>query len=254
MTSWFARSSSTTYESIDDWYASELGERLLSELEAEVEPVLATSFGYYAVHLGCVSMAERFQHHCRVRHYFTLSETAGAAGIQGKSYSLPIATDSVDLVVIAHDLSTSHDPHAILREAYRILIPNGKLIIVDFNPMSAWGIRRSFQVIGHNAPWQGHYYTASRLRDWMGLLGLDKRQCRSVGYLLPIRRASMARHFNWVERLMRRWVGFSGALNLLVYQKNITPLTPVRHRWRRRKLIQGGLPKPSVGRDMKYDR
>lgn len=254
MNSLFSKSPSAAFALVDDWYESELGQRLLTELESELEPVLSTSFGYYALQIGATSLAPRFQDHCRVRHYFTLSEIVGKAGIQANPRSLPVAADSVDLVVLIHGLSSADDPHAILREANRVLIPNGKLVIVDFNPLSAWGIRRSFQVMGRNAPWQGHYYSASRLRDWMRLLGLDQRQCRSFGYMLPIRKTAIARHFGWMEGILRRWVGFSGALNLLVYQKNITPLTPARHRWRRRKLIQGGLPRPSVGRDMKYDR
>ncbi len=254
MTSWPVKLSDSKFASVDDWYQSELGQRLLSELEAELEPVLSTSFGYYALHIGCIALAAGFREQCRVRHYFTLSHSAGKAGVQGNPHAIPIATDSVDLVVIAHGLTQAEDPHAILREAYRILIPNGKLVIIDFNPLSAWGIRRGFQLNRRNAPWQGHYYSASRLRDWMRLLGLDERQCKSLGYMLPIRKWSVAKHFGWVEALQRRWMGFSGGLNLLVYQKNITPLTPARHRWRRRKLIQGGVPNPSVGRGMKYDR
>lgn len=254
MNSWSRSAADSTFKSVDDWYESDLGQRLLDDLEAELEPVLATSFGYYALQIGSISLATRFSDHCRVRHYFTLSEVAGKAVVQGKADSLPIATDSVDLVLVMHGLTTADDPHAILREVYRILIPNGKLLIIDFNPLSAWGIRRCFQIIGRNAPWQGHYYSASRLRDWMRLLGLDQRQCRTLGYMLPIRKSGVAKHFGWMEGLLKRWFGFSGALNLLVYQKNITPLTPARHRWRRRKIIQGGLPRPSVGRDMKYDR
>ena len=254
MNSWSSSSAASVLASVDDWYQSELGLRLLDELQSELEPVLSTSFGYYALHIGSISLAPRFRDQCRVRHYFTMTEVAGKADVQGKTHSLPIAADSVDLVVVVHGLTAAEDPHAILREANRILIPNGKLIIIDFNPMSAWGIRRLFQLFGRNAPWQGHYYSASRLRDWMRLLGLDQRQCGSVGYMLPIRKTRIARHFGWAEGLLKRWFGFSGALNLLVYQKNITPLTPARHRWRRRKLIQGGLPRPSVGRDMKYDR
>ena len=48
---------------------------------------------------------------------------------------LPIASDSVDLVILMHHLSNTSEPHAMLRETFRILIPEGKLLIIDFNPI-----------------------------------------------------------------------------------------------------------------------
>jgi hypothetical protein len=34
------------------------------------------------------------------------------------------------------------DPHQILREVERVLIPEGEVIITGFNPLSLWGLRR----------------------------------------------------------------------------------------------------------------
>ena len=53
---------------------------------------------------------------------------------------------------------------------------------------------------------------------------------------------------------MRNWFPRFGALNLMVYSKSISPLTPVRHRWVTRKLLPAKIARPSVGRGMKYDR
>ncbi len=167
---------------------------------------------------------------------------------------LPIASDSVDLVVLMHHLSNTSEPHAILREAFRILIPEGKLVIIDFNPKSLWGLRHFFQSWLEHVPFKGHFYTARRIDDWMRLLGFDQNRLYRVGYLPPIQNPSLIRHLSWLEKGMRNWLPLFGALNLMVYSKSISPMTPVRHRWVTRKLLPAKIARPSVGRNMKYDR
>ncbi len=167
---------------------------------------------------------------------------------------LPIASDSVDLVILMHHLSNTGEPHAVLREAFRILIPEGKLVIIDFNPTSLWGLRHFFQGWLEHVPFNGHFYTAKRIDDWMRLLGFDQLCHHRVGYLPPIQKASITRHLSWLEKGTRKWLPVLGALNLLVYSKSISPLTPVRHRWVVRKLLASKVARPSVGRGMRYDR
>jgi SAM-dependent methyltransferase len=242
------------FDSIEDWYLSETGQYLLAELETRLNPMLATTFGYYSLQVGCASLADRLQQACRIKHQFTLGEADQEAHIQASPSMLPIASDSVDLVVLMHHLSNTSEPHAILREAFRILIPEGKLVIIDFNPKSLWGLRHFFQSWLEHVPFKGHFYTASRIDDWMRLLGFDQNRLYRVGYLPPIQKPSLIRHLSWLEKGMRNWLPLFGALNMMVYSKSISPMTPVRHRWVTRKLLPAKIARPSVGRNMKYDR
>jgi SAM-dependent methyltransferase len=239
---------------IEDWYLSETGQYLLEELEARLTPILATTFGYYSLQVGCAGLVGRLQQGCRVKHQFTLGEVGQAANIDASPSMLPIASDSVDLVILMHHLSNTSEPHEILREAFRVLIPEGKLVIIDFNPKSLWGLRHFFQSWLEHVPFKGHFYTAKRIDDWMRLLGFDQSRLYRVGYLPPIQKPAIVRHLSWLEKGMRNWLPLFGALNLMVYSKNISPLTPVRHRWVTRKLLPAKVARPSVGRNMKYDR
>lgn len=54
---------------------------------------------------------------------------------------LPFASASIDLVVLPHVLEFAEEPHQILREVERVLIPEGQVIICGFNPVSLWGAR-----------------------------------------------------------------------------------------------------------------
>jgi hypothetical protein len=88
----------------------------------------------------------------------------------------------------------------------------------------------------------------------MRLLGFDQHRHIRVGYQPPIQKPRLVRHLSWLEKGMRKWLPVFGALNLMVYSKSISPLTPVRHRWVTRKLLPAKIARPSVGRGMKYDR
>ncbi len=242
------------FTNIDAWYRSDTGQYLLRELESRLSPILATTFGYYSIQLGCSGLSDSLQQACRVKHQFTLGDIGDANQIEASPAMLPIASDSVDLVILMHHLSNTNEPHAILREAFRILIPEGKLVIIDFNPKSLWGLRHFLQSWLEHVPFKGHFYTAKRIDDWMRLLGFDKDLLQRVGYLPPIQNSSLIPRLSWLEKGMRKWLPVFGALNLMVYSKNVSPMTPVRHRWVTRKLLPAKIARPSVGRNMKYDR
>ena len=237
------------YESMSDWYRTTLGQCLLDELQAKLEPVLSTSFGYYSLQIGCVSESDQLFKTCRIRHHFKM-DRENDADVCARPAFLPIANDSVDLVVLMHHLSVTSEPHALLREVSRILIAQGRLIIIDFNPLSLWGLRHFFQAWLEQIPWQGHYFTATRLTDWMQLLGFDLQKHLRVGYLPPIQNPRVLKYLSWLEKGMRNWLGFASALHVLVYDKNIIPLTPVRHRWIPRKILPDKIAaRPTAGRE-----
>lgn len=233
---------------LHQWYQKPLGQQLTAALKQAIEPILDRCFGYYAVMIGAGHVDDELLASARVRHVFTLDNQA--ADIQASSDSLPIATDSIDLVLLWHSLSGQTDPHALLREVDRVLIPEGKLIIIDFNPFSLWGLRRLLQ-LRPVAPWRGQYFSRRRLHDWLKLLGFESWITQTLFFAFPSSfSASNSQRWNrWLGRIMP---GF-GAVNILVYEKRMTPLTPYRHNRLRTQLLPAGLVKPSLGRQMKRD-
>ncbi|MFT5658649.1 MAG: SAM-dependent methyltransferase [Gammaproteobacteria bacterium] len=239
--------------SINEWYQTPLGQILLAELKQRLDPVLATTFGYYSLQVGCTTQSALLLEPCRVKYHFNCDDTDEAVDVRAHPAQLPVATDSVDLVVLMHHISNTKEPHAILREAFRVLIPEGKLIIIDFNPVSLWGLRHFFQSWLEQIPWRGHFYTARRLTDWMKLLGFDKQKHFQIGYMPPIHHVGLIRKLSWLEKGTKSWLPFSSALNVLVYNKKVLPMTPIRQRWVARKLLPVKVARPSVGSGMRYD-
>ncbi|MBC8211819.1 MAG: methyltransferase domain-containing protein [Gammaproteobacteria bacterium] len=239
---------------LNSWYQSSLGQYLLEQLQAKLDSVLSTSFGYYAVTIGCESIAADLMDSCRIKHVFRLGHAETDHDAMVDSASLPIAADSTDMVVLVHALSQANDPHAILREVDRVLIPDGKLIIIDFNPVSLWGIRHLLQAWLDDAPWAGHYYTAGRLKDWTSLLGFEQTHHIKCGHVLPLNYQRLIARSRILTKFSERWLNFSGALNVMVFEKNTIPLTPVRSRWVKRQILPAAVARPTVGRGMKYDK
>lgn len=52
--------------------------------------------------------------------------------------SLPLADNSVDKVLVVHLLEATRDPLALLREAWRVLVPTGRIVVVVPYRSGAW--------------------------------------------------------------------------------------------------------------------
>ena len=69
------------------------------------------------------------------------SSAPGFQPVVGMSSELPFASDSLDALVLCHTLNVAPTPHEVLRECQRVLVPNGHLFVVSFNPAQFVGRR-----------------------------------------------------------------------------------------------------------------
>ncbi|MGE3149282.1 MAG: class I SAM-dependent methyltransferase [Pseudorhodoplanes sp.] len=65
---------------------------------------------------------------------------------------LPLTDAAVDRLLLVHSLEMSDDPMALLREAWRVLTPNGRLLAVVPNRRGLWA-RRDTTPFGHGRPY-----------------------------------------------------------------------------------------------------
>jgi SAM-dependent methyltransferase len=144
---------------------------------------------------------------------------------------LPLATECIDVMVLPHTLEFALSPHAILREVDRVLIPDGYLIILGFNPFSLWGVWRLLLAGRKKTPWDGRFLSVTRMRDWLALLGFETVAVRHHFYRPPMQQPALLNKLLFLESLGAKWWAFGGGGYVLLAKKRVSTLTPIKPRW-----------------------
>ncbi len=231
------------------WYGRPVGKWLLQQERERLSEVLPTLFGYHIVQMGSL-LGDELLTSSRIPHRVLIDPDRGCGvsplGLYAYPDAIPIAADSVDVVVLHHTLEFERDPHQILREVDRILIPEGHVVILGFNPWSLWGLWRLARGRKGDTPWCGDFLSPSRVKDWMALLGFDVAEVKHHFFRPPLKNRLLMRRLRFMERLGQRfWPGLSGAY-LLVAQKRVTTVTPIKPRWQPRRRLLGELARPTT--------
>lgn len=211
-----------------EWLETPAGQYILDWEQARLDVLLADVFGFHALQLG---MPEQdFLRANRIPMRATLAPFAPAP-VRCALTHLPIAAQSVDLVVLPHVLEFYPEPHQILREVERILIPEGQLFILGFNPFSLWGLRQRLPYCPGGFPWNGQYLSVLRLKDWLKLLNLELDRGAFGCYAPPCRSARWLQRWRFMEKVGDRWWGFAGSVYLVRAIKRIYGMRLILPTW-----------------------
>ncbi|MFV2057731.1 MAG: class I SAM-dependent methyltransferase [Thiohalomonadales bacterium] len=232
-----------------EWYR-QLPGRLLLEKENElIRDALPTLFGYHLLKIGITDdnnslRASRISHRMVMDRDNTVeysnpegdeSDASIKRGLQGSADNLPFSADTLDVVVLNHTLEFSKNPHQVLREVDRALIPEGHVLVLGFNPNGLWLIWRLLLGWKSKPPWCGRFIRPARLRDWLQLLGYDIIESHYYFYRPPLNSQKMLKRLRFLERLGRfAWTPLSGAY-IMVARKRVATITPLKPRWHLRR-------------------
>jgi SAM-dependent methyltransferase len=226
---------------LHDWFETPPGRYLLDWEQAGFDQAVADVFGYHALQLGLPAVqglrANRMPH-----RWLALPDASMAArGALITDFSaLPFSAGSLDLVVLPHALELSPDPHATLREVERVLVPEGRVVISGFNPVSLWGLRqqraRFYRRLGFGElflPDAGDFIGYRRMRDWLRLLSFEVESGRFGAYRPAVRSEAWLERSRWFDRAGGRWWPIFGAAYFLVAVKRVRGMRLLSADWRR---------------------
>jgi len=205
---------------MQQWFESPPGGYLLAWEQAAFDDAVADLFGYHAIQVGLPAVdalrANRMPH-----RWLGLEPGADPGGrspdVLLDTHTLPFDAASLDLVALPHTLELSVDPHATLREVERVLVPEGRLLILGINPASLWGWRRPRGPGGTPGELIGY----RRLRDWLRLLSFEVEAARFGCFRPPLTQSAWLQRFAWMETVGERWWPVFGAVYALQAVKRV---------------------------------
>lgn len=209
------------------WYDSDLGRYALAREQAWFDAVSGDLFGFHALQVG--ECENDFLRCNRMPHRIHLCPHAGE--VRALAECLPIASQSLDLLALPHALEFSAYPHQVLREAERVLRPEGHVLISGFNPLSSWGLRRIIAGANATYPWHGRFLTLTRLKDWLALLGFELVGGRMACYAPPINRLGCLSRFAFLESAGDRWWALGGGVYLIHAVKRVHGMRIIAPKW-----------------------
>ncbi len=224
---------------LSQWYRAPRGRRLLRETEVALAPWTERAVGYYALEVRSFESNATWLDASPVQVHFPLSPVRQKdSRVVGDFLRLPFEANSLDLVVAHHVLEFCADPHEFLREVDRVLIPEGRVIVVGFNPFGVHGLLQWFKSRAA-APWGGHFYPALRVREWFSVLGFDLEKTRYFAFPFAPPPAAAAsarapRATSWA-----RLLPFCGALFALLAVKRVSRVVAVGASWAPKKVLAG---------------
>ncbi|MEQ8313776.1 MAG: methyltransferase domain-containing protein [Gammaproteobacteria bacterium] len=214
------------------WFQTPLGERVFAAEKELTEPMLERLFGYHILQIGCneeYSLIDNSPAGHKI--IFASSWRPGSRYPVADIEELPLASDSMDVVVIHHALDFTEDSHRLLREATRVLRPGGQLLIVGFNPVSTWGLWKLFKR-RIRIPWRGRFISKGRLSDWLQLLNLHIDHIEHGLHFPPWKLAMFLKQAQRLEKFGHRIGSPFGGIYIFSCVKQVAPITPIMPKWR----------------------
>jgi len=219
---------------IGNWFKSPLGQLLLEREQAVIDEQIHNLFGYHLLQLSVTSHLD-LTSASRVSHRFALhplsTDHTFVVGCSDFSH-LPLPANSIDVVLLHHVLDYSQNPHHVLREAASVLISQGHLIVVGFNPWSFFGMWRGLIKFFSRAPqWRHQSLRLGRVVDWLAVLDFEPVIVKQGFYRPPCSKPRSTRYLQWMERWGERLSLPWGGFYVIVARKDSLAVIPQKPQW-----------------------
>jgi SAM-dependent methyltransferase len=218
--------------SFSGWCTTPLGRHVLDWELQQFDNAVEDVFGFRAVQVGLPELD--FLRANRISFRFSLALEAGAA-LAADPLQLPLASQSLDLVVLPHTLESHLDAHHVLREAERVLRPEGQVVISGFNSLSLWGLRRKLAGRRAGSPWDARFIGLLRLKEWLQLLGFELNGGRFGCYAPPFAQARWLERFAFMEQAGARWWPILGGVYVVRAVKRVHGMRVITPAWRKER-------------------
>ena len=229
---------SSTHKIPQDWFSSVYAQRYFQAERPHIEAAIRQAIGPKVLQVGSLleqKLVDDFDLPFIVRS--TGVERDGADLIADPAF-LPLEPNSFSTVLLPHVLEGSAYPHQVLREAHRVLMHEGYIVITGFNPFSLLGLQN---LVYRKAVFNGRYYTVRRVVDWLQLLGFEVVASSMYQYSPLSSKPGVNKTFNFLESVGDRWLPMTGGGYMITAKKrDQQPVLVGRVKRKRKRALVAG--------------
>lgn len=128
---------------------------------------------------------------------------------------LPIETESVDTILVAHGLEYAQHPETLMQELWRVLKSNGRMVLVVPNRIGFWS-RADWTPFGHGQP-----YTLSQLHDLLKRCLFVKEREDHALFVPPFKSFPLLRTFFSLENIGKFCFPALAGVNIVEVSKQV---------------------------------
>lgn len=233
----------------DHWLGQLLGQTLLKTEQQFLSTQFSERYGKYVLLIGVPRQHNLLDSLAITKHVVLsplINKNKEITYIEGSYKELPIASGSVDLVVLPHTLEFLDNPRKLLNEACRLVKPEGDIVIFGFNPYSLWGLTKWWS--GHKkVPWSGHFTPASKIINWLTLADFQLVRQDMLMFRPPLQHPSLLKKLAILEWAGTKSNAFFGGVYAITAKAKVIPLTPIKLHWKQQiSTLQVTFPGPTM--------
>lgn len=221
-------------QALPHWLNSVVGQYVQAQEQVLYDQAVVDLFGFNALQMGC--FGTNLLRNSRIANRYIASDRVEeSCDLYCSDEFLPFPEMSLDVLLLPHRLEFSARPHQTLREAARVMMPEGYLLISGFNPLSSWGLWSAFKrhCSHHKSdPWQGKWIGLARLKDWLALLGFEVVSVSMCCHVPPFESTTWHQRFSWTDK--RNYMPKLGGVYFIVAKKRVVSMTPIKPKWKTR--------------------
>lgn len=223
-----------------EWLNTPAGQYVQRWEQKKVDAMVANVFGYHAIQVGLPQydflQANRIPYKGRTRLCVESDQDLSGVAVFAEPENLPFDSQSIDLLVLPHVLECSAAPHQVLREAERVLMPEGRVVISGFNPWSLWGAHERVPGLDPIMPVPAHMQVSlARLKDWFKLLSFEVDRGHFGCYAPPCLSDKWLDRWAFMEAAGDRWWPVCGAVYMVSAVKRVAGVRLVGPAWAKSK-------------------
>jgi SAM-dependent methyltransferase len=215
------------------WLETEASSRLLELQSSWLQNKITMFAGQHLMYQGLerdatLLQASSTKHSFRMGLHWQQGVVAADAWMSNKEW--PLRDASLDVVILQHSLDFTRRPHQVIREATRVLAPDGYLVLIGFNPYSLWGGVQKALPFSSAMPWVANSLSAARICDWLTLLDFSIQSHETMGHIGPL--TFLPRRFcQRVDSVLAGSPLMMGNYYMIVAQKRVAGMTSIKNKY-----------------------